>query len=315
MEIRREMQLGELERKLERTFKTHSNIVKSSRGQHVKEESEAISKVEENKQAEQTMEASKNSDKIERQQTNVSIIPLLNSTLGLPMGFGRNVIPLTKFDGKKENWPRFIQTFKAVVDTQPYDIIIKLAILEWHLEGPASDCIKGFPFHENSYPLILKTLEERFGNEEDRVTIHLTAIENLRTIKRNDTAGLRKFFDDLQAHLQVLEGMGPDVSKYLDDPRRMKAVVSKLPVSLAIAWVLYKDGKTIDADLRTFCDWLRRRIHVLEKVAVGMTVDPKEKRSSKEASTKFSTLHVITLDEATQMLTTNEPINYQGVGS
>ena len=108
MEIRREMQLREVEQKLERTFKTHSNIDKGSRGQLVKEESEAISKVEENKQAQQTMEASKKSDKVERQQNNVSINPLLNSTVGLPMVFGRNVIPLTKFDCKKENWPRFI---------------------------------------------------------------------------------------------------------------------------------------------------------------------------------------------------------------
>ena len=72
MEIRREMQLREAERKLERTFKTHSNIDKGSRGQLVKE-SEVISKVEENKQAQQTMEASKTSDKVERQQNNVSI--------------------------------------------------------------------------------------------------------------------------------------------------------------------------------------------------------------------------------------------------
>ena len=98
--------------------------------------------------------------------------------------------------------------------------------------------------------------------------------------------------------------MGPDISKYLDDPRQMKAVVAKLPASLAIVWALYKDEKTIDADLGTFCDWLRR-IQVSEKAAVGVTADSKEKRSSKEASTKFSTLHVITRDEATQMITTN----------
>ena len=112
MEIRREMQLREAERKLERTFKTHSNIDKGSRGQLVKEESEVISKVEENKQAQQTMEASKTSDKVERQQNNVSINPLLNSTLGLPMVFGRNVIPLTKFDGKRENWTFKIRLLK-----------------------------------------------------------------------------------------------------------------------------------------------------------------------------------------------------------
>ena len=68
---------------------------------------------------------------------------------------------------KMENWSRFIKTFKAVVDTQPYDIINELAILEQHLEGSASDCIKRFPFHENSYPLTLKTLKERFRDEED----------------------------------------------------------------------------------------------------------------------------------------------------
>ena len=67
--------------------------------------------------------------------------------------------------------------------------------------------------------------------------------------------------------------MEPDVSKYLDDSERMKAVVAKLPASLAIAWALYKDEKTIDADLRTFCDWLRRRIQVLEKTVVGVTAD------------------------------------------
>ncbi len=303
MQIRREMQLREAELKLERTFKAHSNTDKSVRGQLVKEESEAISKVEESKQAQPSAGISKNSTESERRQNNVTRNPLVNSTFGLPMVFGSNVIPLTKFDGKKENWPRFIQTFKALVDNQPYDIIIKLAILEQHLQGTASDCVKGFPFHENSYPLILKTLEERFGDEEDRVTFHLTAIENLFPIKRNDTAGLRKFFDDLQAHVQVLEGMGPDVSKYLDDPRRMKAVVAKLPASLAIAWSLYKDEKKIDADLRALCDWLRRRIQVLEKAAVGGVADLKEKRTTKDASIEFST-HVIMRDEATQ--TTDE---------
>ena len=61
------------------------------------------------------MEASKISDKVERQQNNVSINPLLNSTLGQPMVFGRHVISLTKFDGKRENWPRFIQVYDIII--------------------------------------------------------------------------------------------------------------------------------------------------------------------------------------------------------
>ena len=75
-----------------------------------------------------------------------------------------------------------------------------LAILEQHLRGPTQDCINRFPFAEASYELIL---QERFG--EDQIMFDLEAIENLSTIKRLDVVGLRKFYDDLIAHVEVLE--------------------------------------------------------------------------------------------------------------
>ena len=123
--------------------------------------------------------------------------------LSLPFVLNENKIPLNVFDGKKENWPRFIQTFKALVDKQPYDTVVKLAVLEQHLRGTARDCIKGFPFGERSYELILKTLEERFGDEEDQAAFHFGAIDNLPKIRKSDVIGLRKFYDDLKAHVQV----------------------------------------------------------------------------------------------------------------
>ena len=75
------------------------------------------------------------------------------TTMHLPLG-GKNIIPLGKFSGKKECGPKFIQTFKAVVDKQPCESILKLAILEQHIIGQAKDCIKGFPFDEKSYPFV-----------------------------------------------------------------------------------------------------------------------------------------------------------------
>jgi hypothetical protein len=117
--------------------------------------------------------------------------------------------------GKKESWLRFFQTFKAVVDKQPYEPIVKFAILEKHLTGPAKDCIRGFPFTENSYPLALKALQDRlkdcirgfpftensyplalkalqdrFGDEEDQASFYLGAVENLPKIKISDVPGL-----------------------------------------------------------------------------------------------------------------------------
>ena len=85
------------------------------------------------------------------------------------------------------------------------------------------------------YELILKTLQERFGDDENLVTFHLEAIKNLPTVKRSDVVGLRKFYDDQKAHVQVLENLGPDVYVHVNDPRRMKIVVSKLPSDINVA--------------------------------------------------------------------------------
>ena len=197
-----------------------------------------------------------------------SMMRLTPSTT-LPLSLGaEHIIPLGKFSGKKELWPRFIQTFKVVLDKQPYEPIVKLAILEQHIIGQAKDCIKGFPFDEKSYPLVLKTLEDRFGDDDDHAAFHLGAIEDLPRVKEKEASSLRKFFDDLQAHIQILEAQGPDVICHLCDPRRLKVVLSKLPMDVVIAWTSYKEDKNLNNDIRLLCEWLRRRVRILEKADV-----------------------------------------------
>ena len=168
----------------------------------------------------------------------------------------------------QELWPGLIQTFKAVVDNQPYEPIMKLAILEQHVIGSAKDCIKGFPFDEKSYPLVLKTLEDRFGDDDDHAAFHLGAIEDLPRVKEKETSSLRKFFDDLQAHIQILEAQGPDVACHLYDPRRLKVVLSKLPTDVVVAWTSYKEDRNLSTDIQPLCEWLRRRVRILEKADV-----------------------------------------------
>ncbi len=101
------------------------------------------------------------------------------------------------------------------MDKQPYETIVKLAILEQH-----SPC-KGF---KNFFkkPLVLKILQDRFGSEDDQASFHLGAMDNLPKIKFSDISGLRKFYDDLNANIQIIENMGPEVATHLNDPRRMK---------------------------------------------------------------------------------------------
>ena len=201
---------------------------------------------------------------------------------------------MRSFDGKKENWLRFIQTFKVVVDNQPYETVIKLAILEQHLTGPAKDCIKGFPFTENSYQLVLKTLQDQFGSEDDHASFYLGAIDNLPRIKFSDVLGLRRFYDDLNVNVQIIENMGPEVAMYLNDPRRMKLLGSKLKRNLVVAWATYHEDHTVAGDMRAFAEWLRKKVEILEKVDVQVSTDLGEKRVATKSIFKPKFLKEIT---------------------
>ncbi|CAB4024394.1 PREDICTED: uncharacterized protein LOC102806687, partial [Paramuricea clavata] len=209
-------------------------------------------------------------------------------------------LPVYSSDCNKIN-KKFTTTFKAVVDKQPYEPepIVKFAILEKYLTGPAKDFIRGFPFTENSYPLALKALQDRFGDEEDQASFYLGAVENLPKIKISDVPGLRKFYDDLNTNIQVLENMGPDVAMHLNDPRRMKLLSTKLPRNLAVAWATYQDDKGIGSDMRAFAEWLRKKVQILERVEVQPHIEAGDKRVPGKQVFKPH-VHVTTRDEVTQ---------------
>jgi hypothetical protein len=298
MQIRRELEIRQAERDLE-----SCGIAKSSSSR---------SKNSSNPQsvADQSPKAKKSSlpDKVSVElpaysshgsKAHKSLPPRAVSTWNTPLVLGEKTIPLGTFEGKKESWLRFFQTFKAVVDNQPYDPIVKFAILEKHLMGPAKDCIRGFPFTENSYPLVLKALQDRFGDEEDQASFYLGTVENLPKIKSSDVPGLRKFYDDLNTNIQVLENMGPDVAMHLNDPRRMKLLSTKLPRNLAIAWATYQDEKGIGSDMRAFTEWLRKKVQILERVEVQPQTETGDKRVPGKQFFKPH-VHVTTQDGGTQ---------------
>ncbi len=149
-----------------------------------------MSKEENNRLAQADSELRINTNSRDKENTAVTTPSCETPKKTIPLAWGEKIVPLGTFDGKKENWLRFIQTFRAVVDKQPYETIAKLAILEQHLTGPAKDCIR-FPFTKNSYPLVLKT---RFGSEDDQASFYLGAMDNLPKIKFSDISGLRTFY-------------------------------------------------------------------------------------------------------------------------
>jgi hypothetical protein len=175
-DLKREMQIRQAERDLESCSiakSSSSSSNNSSNPQSVADQSlKAKKSSSPDKVNVQLPVYSSDCNKTNKKFTTVSTSKEI-STWSTPLVLGEKTIPLGTFDGKKESWLRFFQTFKAVVDKQPYDPIVKFEILEKHLTGPAKDCIRGFPFTENSYPLALKALQDRFGDEEDQASFIL----------------------------------------------------------------------------------------------------------------------------------------------
>ena len=92
-----------------------------------------MSKEENNRLAQADSELRINTNSRDKENTAVTTPSYETPKKTIPLAWGEKIVPLGTFDGKKENWLRFIQTFRAVVDKQPYETIAKLAILEQHL--------------------------------------------------------------------------------------------------------------------------------------------------------------------------------------
>jgi hypothetical protein len=48
----------------------------------------------------------------------------------------------------------------------------------------------------------------------------------------------------------------------------MKLLSTKLPRNVAVAWATSQDDKGIGSDMRAFAEWLRKKVHILERVEV-----------------------------------------------
>lgn len=76
------------------------------------------------------------------------------------------------------------------------------------LEGPASRVIQGLPLTESNYTVALKLLEERFGNAQQIISMHMDDLLQLPTCLGNKPAELRLIYDKVSVNVRGLESLG-----------------------------------------------------------------------------------------------------------
>ncbi|KAF0302829.1 hypothetical protein FJT64_025111 [Amphibalanus amphitrite] len=104
-------------------------------------------------------------------------------------------LTLPTFRGSAQEWPRWIGLFKALVHNQPsLSDSKRMAHLQNAVEGPAAQAINGMLFNGELYQEALKTLQERFGREEDIIQAHLRKIFTSTPPSLMDLPAMEQFY-------------------------------------------------------------------------------------------------------------------------
>ena len=150
------------------------------------------------------------------------------------------VLTLKKFDGNILQFTEFFDMFKSTVHANKrLSDVERLAYLRSNLVGPALEVIAGVPSTSDNYSVALRLLEDRFGSKDAIIHARYRAITELSppSVKMGS---LRKFYNDLNAHLRCLTVEGQSTDQQLLVP----VIMSKLQKSVLVQLEIQKGHGT-----------------------------------------------------------------------
>ncbi|XP_043245749.1 uncharacterized protein LOC122393608 [Amphibalanus amphitrite] len=195
-------------------------------------------------------------------------------------------LTLPTFRGSAQEWPRWIGLFKALVHNQPsLSDSERMAHLQNAVEGPAAQAINGMLFNGELYQEALKTLQERFGREEDIIQAHLRKIFTSTPPSLMDLPAMEQFYSVVHNTVTVLRNLG--YSSDLASSENLRRVVEKLPVELGREWGREVHRlRPVRPTLEAFSSWLKTEVDVLSHSASrSVTNDRKGSAKSRDGGT------------------------------
>ena len=137
-------------------------------------------------------------------------------------------LELCSFNGDKLKWVEFWQSFESSVHkNDSLSDIENFNYLRNKLTGDAKSAITGLSLSNENYSVALKILTDRFGNVQDTVDLHYTAIINLKSAS-DSVDSLRSLLDAVDKHLRSLDVLGQNINQDVF----VSIIKSKLPSSV-----------------------------------------------------------------------------------
>lgn len=113
-------------------------------------------------------------------------------------------VPLPKFDGQYESWPKFKAIFTDLMRKSSDSDAIKLYHLEKSLVEAAKGIIDEKTIRDNNYQHAWEILEERYENQRLIIDLHISGILQLKKMTEKSSRELRNLIEECSRHVESL---------------------------------------------------------------------------------------------------------------
>ena len=116
-------------------------------------------------------------------------------------------IEVSKFSGDILDYFRFWSTFSTDIDDSNLPETSKFSYLKELLAPKVRYLVDGLPFTAEGYERAKEILKQKFGQESEIISAHVSKITNLAIIRNSNPAQIQEFYEVLVCHVQALETM------------------------------------------------------------------------------------------------------------
>ena len=155
---------------------------------------------------------------------------------------------MKRFGGDLTKWTMFWASFLSSIHRNPYlSGIDKFNYLISLLESTAAEAIAGLTSTDAKYEEAVSILQQRFGNPQLIINHHMEVLLNVPSVSSHeDTRGLQKLHDTVEAHVRRLEALKVPSQTY--GGFLISVLINKLPSELQLIITREITGLTWDLE-------------------------------------------------------------------
>jgi hypothetical protein len=141
---------------------------------------------------------------------------------------------LPNFDGRLEDWPVFLSQYTMTTEACHISDVENLQRLQKSLKGQAREVIKSMLVSPNNVSRIMEILRKRYGKPKIILESISRQLEELPSLKDNDSRGLLLFVDAVRNLTST--ALAFDCRPFLSNSKLVDILVKKLPGFRLASW-------------------------------------------------------------------------------